>query len=72
MGGETVGRGDGDGARGTCVCGGGGECNWTLDSTFFESFTSPASPEGECPCLKSVSVEAQYAFVHVLLQFVFI
>lgn len=34
--------------------GGAWECNWTLDNTFLESFTSSASPEGECPRLFSV------------------
>lgn len=42
--------------------GGGGmweawECNWTLDNTFLESFTSSTSPEGKCPHLFSTSVQ---------------
>ncbi len=31
--------------------------NWTLDNTFLESFTSAASPEGECSRLVSTSVQ---------------
>lgn len=53
MGGRKVGRGERDRGEGE---GGGGswECNWTLDNTFLESFTSSASPEGECRRLFSV------------------
>ncbi len=53
MGGKKVGRGERDRGEGKGCRGGRGawECNWTLDNTFLDSFTSSASPEGECPRL---------------------
>lgn len=33
------------------------ECNWTLDNTFLESFTSSASPVGEWPRLFFIGAE---------------